>query len=233
MKGFLNIGALVSASALAALIAAPGASRAEDSSHRASMANPATSGPRKTLADAETAYRALVKEAKVPQSVYQNSMCVAILPGVVTAAVGVGGSHGNGVAFCRSGTGWSRPVFVRLTGGTLGAQIGVKQSDVFLFMTADQAKKTIENGKMSLSGELSAVAGSYDETFVPPRSGVVAYTKTSGAFLGASISGMDLARDEDDHKKFYANADPNLTFDGEIPPESKRMIDEMKELLPG
>ena len=40
--------------------------------------------------------------------------------------------YGQGVATCRTGHGWSAPVFVQLTGGSFGFQIGGQATDLVL-----------------------------------------------------------------------------------------------------
>lgn len=187
-----------------------------------------------TVSRASEVYKAIVKEGKVPPSVLTNAKCIAVFPSVVTAAVGIGGIHGDGVSFCRnaSGTGWSNPVFLNLTGASLGLQVGVKSADLVLYMTTDKAKDAIQNGEFSLTGELSAVAGSLDETYTAPRSGVIAYTRTGGAFAGASIAGIQLSHDKDEQKAFYGSYDKSSIFEGKMPPNVSRSVSELQGLLP-
>jgi lipid-binding SYLF domain-containing protein len=44
----------------------------------------------------------------IPDKVMSDSKCIAVIPSMVKVAVGFGGSHGKGVATCRTGSGhWS------------------------------------------------------------------------------------------------------------------------------
>jgi hypothetical protein len=54
---------------------------------------------------------------------------------------------------------WSKPAFVKLTGGSVGWQIGAESTDVVLVFANDNAVKNIASGKFTLGGEASAVAG--------------------------------------------------------------------------
>lgn len=125
------------------------------------------------LARSAEVYKAIIKDGKVPPSLLQDSKCIAVFPGVITAALGVGGTHGNGIGFCRnsSRSGWASPLFLSLNGGSIGLQAGVQSSDIVLYMTGDSARTSLENGNFTLSGSLSAVAGTFDKSFAPPSTG--------------------------------------------------------------
>jgi len=189
-----------------------------------------------TLSQAADSYKAIVKgsHGALPVQVAAKAGCVAIFPGVITAAVGVGGIHGDGVLFCRrSNSEWGNPVFLDLTGASVGAQIGVKSSDLVLFITGDKAKSAMERGDFTVSGELSAVAGNFSETFSAPNEGIVAYSRTSGAFAGASLSGIDLTIDQDEHQKFYGTKfEKGETISSSVPKSAALPVAELKKLLP-
>ena len=52
----------------------------------------------------------------IPQSILAGAHCVIVIPGYKKAAFVFGGQYGQGVATCRTGHGWSAPVFVQLEG---------------------------------------------------------------------------------------------------------------------
>jgi len=188
----------------------------------------------KTLSQSMEAYQTLTKNRKVPASVLKNTKCIAVFPKVVTAALGVGGTHGDGVAFCRGsmGASWDGPVFLDLTGGSLGIQAGVKSTDVVLFMTGDKARSAIQNGSFRLAGDFSAVAGSFDETYVAPPAGVVAYTSTDGLFAGAAVAGVDISHDKDEYRSFYGTYEPSEVLAGKVPDSRTRSVTDFRDLLP-
>lgn len=188
------------------------------------------------IAQSTDAYRAVLhgKHGAVPKSVLNSATCAAIFPNVVTAALGVGGMHGDGIAFCKNAGGtWGGPLFLDLTGGSLGIQAGVTSADVVLFMNADNAKTALAEGNFRMSGELSAVAGTFDETFRAPQRGVVAYTRTEGVFAGASLNGTSIGRDRDEEKAFYgATLDQARVFNEAPPSRFEQSIDRLRKLLP-
>src|ERR1700712_6149127 len=68
----------------------------------------------------------------IPQSILSGAACVVVIPHYKKGAFVVGAQYGKGVATCRTGRGWSAPVFVRLEGGSFGWQIGGQSTDLVL-----------------------------------------------------------------------------------------------------
>jgi lipid-binding SYLF domain-containing protein len=65
----------------------------------------------------------------IPDKVMNDAKCVAVVPSLVKIAVGFGGSHGKGIATCRTeGGSWSAPAPITITGGSWGLQLGGRQS---------------------------------------------------------------------------------------------------------
>src|SRR5579864_7778513 len=56
----------------------------------------------------------------IPDKVMRDAKCVVVIPSMFKVAMGFGGSHGKGVATCRTGNGWSGPAPVSITGGSWG-----------------------------------------------------------------------------------------------------------------
>ncbi len=171
------------------------------------------------------------KTEKVPASVLERSKCVAIFPNTVTVSAGLGGTHGDGVAFCKSAAGaWENPMFLNLTGGSIGLQAGVKSADMVLYITGERAASAIRKGSFKVGGELSAVAGKFDKTFEAPQAEVVAYSRTEGLFLGASIDGVSITRDDGDERAFYGTRDAVQT--AKIPADLEQKVNEIRDVLP-
>ncbi|HZU11026.1 MAG TPA: lipid-binding SYLF domain-containing protein, partial [Pseudacidobacterium sp.] len=49
----------------------------------------------------------------IPDSIVKQATCIAVVPSLKKAAFIVGGQYGQGVVTCRTGRGWSGPVFIR------------------------------------------------------------------------------------------------------------------------
>jgi lipid-binding SYLF domain-containing protein len=170
-------------------------------------------------------------DQKIPQNVLNRAKCVAIFPDTRTVSLGVGGTHSDGVGFCKTAQGtWENPMFLNLTGGSIGLQAGYKSADMVVFITGDKAQDALRRGEFRVGGEMSAVAGSFDKTFEPSRAEAVVYRRTEGLFAGATIDGVSITRDEDDESAFYGARKPSLT--ASIPSDLNQRVNELKEVLP-
>src|SRR3954468_15959547 len=81
------------------------------------------------LYESATVLDELVKapDGGVPQELLRRAECVAVIPGVKKAAIGVGGNYGRGVVACRKDEGkgpWGAPSMISLSGGSFGFQLG-------------------------------------------------------------------------------------------------------------
>lgn len=69
----------------------------------------------------------------IPQQLLQKTQGIIIIPGLINAGFGIGGKRGKGIAMVKNDNGtWSNPVFLTMTGGSLGFQIGVQSIDLVL-----------------------------------------------------------------------------------------------------
>ena len=56
-------------------------------------------------------------DKSIPMNILQQATCVGVVPGMIKGAFLVGAQYGQGVVTCRTGKGWSAPVFIRMAGG--------------------------------------------------------------------------------------------------------------------
>ncbi len=69
----------------------------------------------------------------IPRGVLEKAEAIAIFPGLKKGGFIVGGQWGYGVISVRDASGsWSSPAFLRLAGGSFGAQIGAQAVDLVL-----------------------------------------------------------------------------------------------------
>ena len=95
----------------------------------------------------------------IPSDILDSAQCVAVFPHTIKGGFIIGAQKGDGVVSCRTGHGWSAPVFLDMAGGSIGAQIGGQATDyVLLFMNRSGVDHLLSN-KFSLGGEASAAAG--------------------------------------------------------------------------
>jgi lipid-binding SYLF domain-containing protein len=86
-------------------------------------------------------------DENIPAAVLQNAVGVMIVPDVIKAGLIAGGRHGTGVLLARNENEGSLPVFVSITGGSLGVQAGVESSDLILVFNAQESLQRIMEGE--------------------------------------------------------------------------------------
>ena len=133
---------------------------------------------------------------------------IIIFPDVFEAAVGVGGQGGSGVMVARDANGtWGYPAFYRISGGSLGIQLGAQSSEVIFLLMSDAAvKKVIDSpsqfgiGAQATFGELGGGGSSATTVQGADISG---FTKGSGVFLGGALSGAYVSAQQPLNQSYY------------------------------
>jgi len=167
-------------------------------------------------------------EATIPSSLLADSRCVAVIPRVVKVGFIFGGRHGRGLLSCRVGSGWSRPSYIAITGGSFGLQIGAQATDFVLVITKERAAKALTSQKITLGGDASVSAGPVGRTAevatdATLRTEIYSYSRSKGLFAGLSLEGSSLRVDVEANEAVYeADIDADdLLFDasGTVPDE--------------
>ncbi len=153
-----------------------------------------------------------IPEKSIPDWMLKNAYAVAVIPHVIKVGFIVGGRYGWGVLSVRSDKGgWSPPIFVSMTGGSFGYQIGVEAIDVILVFKSSKGINKISEGKFTLGVDASVAAGPVGRTAsagteATLQSEVYSYSRTRGLFAGAMIAGAYLKVDDDANRAFYGAA---------------------------
>lgn len=151
----------------------------------------------------------MMPEQNIPAWLLDRAHAVAVVPAVIKVGLGVGGRRGKGVLVVRKDTGqWSNPVFVNLTGGSFGFQVGVQSTDVVLVFTSRQSIEGIVGGKVTLGADASVAAGpigrqSSAATDVGLTAQVYSYSRASGLFAGVALDGSAMTIDHKSNESFY------------------------------
>jgi SH3 domain-containing YSC84-like protein 1 len=145
----------------------------------------------------------------VPNKVLEGAKCVAVIPKLVKGAFVVGGEHGKGVATCRTPDGpWSSPAPFSVSGISWGPQIGGKASDLIMFIMNDEGMNGLMKGHIKLGADVSAAAGPVGRTASAEAgvgAGILTYSSSKGAFIGASLNGAELNQDHAATRDWYRN----------------------------
>ena len=142
----------------------------------------------------------------VPQEVLEGAKCVAVIPKLIKGAFVIGGEHGNGVATCRTGAGWSAPAPFSVSGISWGPQIGGKSTDLVMFIMNDEGMTKLLSGHVKVGADVSAVAGPVGRQASAEagyKAGILTYSGSKGAFIGASLNGAELHQDQKATKELF------------------------------
>ncbi len=150
-----------------------------------------------------------IPEDAIPTNLLNNAYGIAIFPELVKAGFIVGGRYGNGVLLLKQeNQTWSNPVFFRLTGGSIGWQIGAQLSDVILVFMNKRSLDSIASGQFTLGANASLAAGPVGRnaeasTDVMLRAEILSYSRTRGLFAGVSLEGAAVQVDYGATSAFY------------------------------
>jgi lipid-binding SYLF domain-containing protein len=160
----------------------------------------------------------------IPDKVMSDAKCVAVIPSMVKIAVGFGGSHGKGVATCRTESGmWSAPAPITITGGSWGLQLGGQAVDLVMIVTNENGMQHLISSHFKLGAEASAAAGPVGrdagaDTDWKMRAEVLTYSR--GVFAGIDLNGAAVTQDKDETRILYGSFVPfGDILSGKVQPE--------------
>jgi len=173
----------------------------------------------------------------IPHHLLESAKCIAIIPGDKKFAFIFGGSYGRGVVTCRTGRGWSAPMFVAIDGGSVGYQIGGSSTDLVMLFMNDHALHSLLSDKFKLGADASVAAGPIGRnaaaaTDLKLNAEILSYSRTKGVFAGVSLDGAVVQADKSGDEALYgANVDRHEIVDGKTPAPSsaKSLLHELHE----
>jgi SH3 domain-containing YSC84-like protein 1 len=147
-------------------------------------------------------------DSGIPDAILEKAVCVAVVPGLMKAAFGIGGQYGQGVVTCRTGHGWSAPVFIRMAGGSFGFQIGASGTDLVLVAINQQGMQDLLKSKFKIGGDAAAAAGPVGRhasagTSINMSAELLTYSRSKGLFAGISLDGTSVSQNQADTDTYY------------------------------
>jgi lipid-binding SYLF domain-containing protein len=171
----------------------------------------------------------------IPHGLLDKAKCIAIIPGDKKFAFIFGGSYGRGVATCRTGGGWSAPMFVAIDGGSVGYQIGGSSTDLVMLFMNDHALNSLLGDKFKLGADASVAAGPVGRnatagTDLRLNAEILSYSRSKGIFAGVSLDGAVVQADKSgDHALYGADVNRHEILSGHVPvpPSARGLIHEL------
>jgi SH3 domain-containing YSC84-like protein 1 len=149
-----------------------------------------------------------VKDKAIPQELLDTAEAIAVFPGVLKGAFVFGARGGQGVISRRVKGGWSAPAFFNIGGGSFGPQIGAQKTDYVLLIMNESGLNGLLRDKFELGGEVGIAAGPVGREAAAstnPRleAGILSYSRSKGAFIGAALKGAMISPDNDLNEAIY------------------------------
>jgi lipid-binding SYLF domain-containing protein len=144
----------------------------------------------------------------IPLNILQMATCVGVIPSLKKGAFLVGVEYGQGVVTCRTGHGWSAPVFIRLAGGSFGFQAGGQATDLVLVAVNDHGFQDLLKSKFKIGGDAAASAGpvgrnSQAATDWKMSAELLTYSRSKGLFAGIDLNGASVSQNVDDTTVYF------------------------------
>ena len=156
-----------------------------------------------------------IPASAIPKSMLADSYAVAIIPKVIKGSFVIGARHGRGVLMVRDQNtgGWHAPVFINLTGGNIGWQVGIQSTDVILVFKTPKSVSGLLNGKFTLGADAAIAAGPIGRqasaaTDAQLGAEIYSWSRSRGLFLGVSLDGSVIEVDQMRNATYYRQTTP-------------------------
>ncbi|WP_425501659.1 lipid-binding SYLF domain-containing protein [Pseudoxanthomonas koreensis] len=169
-----------------------------------------------------------IPEQAIPDKLLDEARGIIVIPDTIKAGLVLGGRRGHGLMSVKGADGtWSNPVFVTLTGGSIGFQAGVQSADVVLAFRNDRSLDDIVNGKFTLGADAGVAAGPVGRNAAAATDGqfkaeIWSWSRARGLFAGVSLDGAVLQIDRKAQAAVYGpTTTPRMVFEGRsqvVPP---------------
>ena len=176
-------------------------------------------------ADAARAFDEVMSKSdkSIPRELLERAEAVAVFPGVLKAAFVIGGRGGEGVISRRTPEGWSAPAFFKLGGGSFGFQIGADKTDYIMLFVNDGGLKGLLQDKFEFGGDVGVAAGPVGReasatTNTKLNAGILSYSRSKGAFIGAALKGSRIAPDNDINRTLYGKTAKEILNSNKVTP---------------
>ncbi len=173
----------------------------------------------------------------IPKQLLQKTEGIIIIPGLINAGFVIGGKRGKGIAMVKNENGtWSNPVFLTMTGGSLGFQAGIQSVDLVLVFLNKTSLLEIGKSSFTLGGDISVAAGPVGRTSSAGtdsklESEVYSYSRSKGLFAGISLSGSSLDIDQSANNTFYGDEDDANEIFSNKKPSTASEVKTLKQTL--
>ena len=146
----------------------------------------------------------------MPPAIIRNAYAVAIFPGAAKTDFMVSGKQAEGMLLVQDKEGkWSVPVFVSLSGGTLGWQVVAGPMDIILVFKSRKSIDSILKGRFHLDARQTVVIGPVGQslkaaTKEEQAAEILTYTRAGGSFADVVVAGATVQVNAAANAEYYA-----------------------------
>jgi lipid-binding SYLF domain-containing protein len=162
-----------------------------------------------------------IPESAIPDKLLDEARAIVVIPDSLKVGLILGGRSGHGLMSVKNADGaWSNPVFVKLTGGSIGFQAGVQSSDIVLVFRNDRSLESIVNGKVTLGADAGVAAGPIGRNASLATDGqlkaeIWSWSRARGLFAGVALDGAVLSIEDAANEAVYGlDTTPRMIFEG-------------------
>ncbi len=144
----------------------------------------------------------------------QRAKAVVIVPRSLKIAALVGGAGGHAVLLQRTAHGWSGPAFYTVSSGSLGPQIGVRESTIVLLLMTDRALDAfLHSSNVTVGASANLTVAQYNASGAAAigSQDVVLWTDSQGLFAGGSLGVQGFSQDATLDEAYYGFSGQNMT----------------------
>lgn len=199
----------------------------------------AASNPEDGVMDSATAVLGeimTIPARSIPGSMLAKAEGIAIIPGMLKGGFIIGVRHGRGVIVTRDEAGrWKPPLFVQITGGSVGWQAGIQGTDLVLVFRTKTSLDNLMRGNFTIGATASASAGPVGReaeaaTDATLKAEIYSYSRSRGLFAGVALDGAVMSVDQNSTNFYYQSVGGNLNQFGQarpLPASAGRLLEQL------
>jgi len=150
-----------------------------------------------------------IKKERIPSELLQGAKGIAVFPGANKNDFMVSGRSVSGVLLAHDSEGtWSDPVFITLSGGTLGWQMVGEPMDIILVFKGKERVDAIIKDKLYMDIKVKIQPGPLVKNVKTaakeePKTEINSYVRARGAFADVSLASTTVQIDHASNDAFY------------------------------
>ena len=156
------------------------------------------------------------KKERIPPELLKNASGIVIIPGASKNNFMVSGRSASGVLLVHETDGkWSDPVFITLSGGTLGWQMVGEPMDIILVFNNTKRIDDITKGKFTMDVKVSVVPGPVGRSMKSAtkkelKAEINSYVRSHGKFADVTVAATTVQVDAASNDVFYGKQKINV-----------------------